>query len=202
MAKSRLNKATRRNIVNAFRDFAMASLRTQDKQRHIDYANTVINGQRQNLPALTNYIRINVLGANQIEAGTVRNLIRRAVGKGGLTDGTSPELIGYFNTWYPSSSNLKTVPKTAGTSAFAAVAQRSSYADVKTAQATQAVQTGFKSPVSPAKVKKPKVVVPPTTTAGIIQAALTNTQFTATELLTKKFTVVEFLDRIGIKVSQ
>lgn len=188
--KIRMNSTTRRTIINAYRDFATFHLRSADKQKHIDFANTVINGKRQNLNKLFDYVQTQLPVISGLTHETVRNLVRRAVGKGSLTDGTSPEVIGYFNSWKQvKPSNLHTA-NVAG-----AIARRSKFEDVQITKPSVAQQV-VKKPV----VKQPKQISIPSNTAGAIQYALTNTQFTATELLTKKFTIAEFLERIGVKV--
>lgn len=199
MAKTRFTPTQRQQVVSAFRDFAQTHLGTTDKQKHLDFANTVINGNRQNLKPFVNYLISKVQLPAQFTTESARNLIRRAVGKGSLSDGTSPELINYFNGWVPQRGALSH-------DILSNIARRSRFEDVQPAVQTAPPVVQRPTPaVQPAPVKrvtKAKVVVQPTTTAGIIHEALSNARFTAIELLTHKFTVIEFLDRIGVEVKK
>ncbi len=148
---TRLTSNQRKKLVQLVRDWALSKGIAPVK--HIEFLNTVFNGERQNAPALTKYLKANMDLPTDWTPKSIANIVRRAVGKGSLTDGTSPELIKYFNNWI------------------------------------------YKE----AKITAANIVGIPDTVA-IIQKALNNTTFSPTELLTKKYTIFEFLERIGVQV--
>ncbi len=196
----KFDKTVKRDIINNYRNFASAELQSTNTQDHIDFSHTIINGKRQNADKFFSHLKNAMVLPTWITKDTVRNLLRRAVSKGSTTDSSSPEAIKMFSDWaLAQKSNLRT-------SSIQDIARRSSYVDVRPVVVTTVKQSGVMHAATkvksstPVKVRTPKVVKVPTTTAEIIEYAITNTTFTATELLTKKFTIVEFLERIKIKV--
>lgn len=203
--RHKFDKTEKRDIIYAIRDFAKLKLKTQDKQHHINWiVTTILTGKRYNAPELFNFVRTNVKLSHWVTDNSIHNLARRAVGKGSVTDSASPEAIYIFNTW---------VPSTSLTTSITSIAQRSKYADVRptqsgviAAQQKQIVERTTVKPQPPVK-KQPKVkatpkVVPVVELTDIekLQNAISTAQFTATELLTRKFTIVEFLTRIGVLI--
>jgi hypothetical protein len=186
-------KADKRTIINHFRTFASTELHSNNIQDHRNFANTIINGKRQNADKFFNYLSNTTQLPSWITKDTVHNLLRRAVGKGSLRDSASPEAIKMFNDWIPMKSNIKSV-------SILDIACRSKYEEVRPATTVKQSGVMHASAKATPPAKKVVDVKVPTTTVEIIEEAISRTTFTATELLTKKFTIVEFLQRIGIKV--
>ncbi len=161
---TRLTNEQRKQLVHLTRDWVKLKGIPTNKKSHIDFLNTVINGKRQNAPELFTYIKASMDLPKDWTQQSIVNMVRRAVGKGSTVDGTSPELMDYFNYWSPKADKPKSIPQFNATNITAA-----------------------------------NIIGVPNTVA-VIQKALNNATFSPTELLTKKYTVFEFLERIGVRV--
>ena len=191
MAK-RSSEYTRKVIIEGVRDWVFERTKSYNNQYHIDFLNTVINGKRQNAVPCLNYLKTFTNVGNEINQTKLVNLVRRAVGKMGIKEPASITAMNYFNSW--DMRRTSPIHKSTNTSSLLAIAKRSNYEDVR-------------------EVVKPKVIMSPKvktkvssrvidTTAIRIQQALADTQFSAFELTQHKFTIPEFLNRIGIKVTK
>ncbi len=186
MAK-KFNKKTKRDIINAYRNFATSKLGNISAADHIYFANTIINGKRQNANQLFDWISETTDVPDWFTKASMINLIRRAVGKGSVTEAASKEAMTMFHEWKHSSLSRSKELKS--------IVTRSKFEGVRSDPPTTVPKQTVVPPAT--RVPKPKSTQ---NTVDIIHQALANTKFSATELLTAKYTIPEFLQRIGVEV--
>jgi hypothetical protein len=187
--KNCLSVDTKTAIVHAIRDWAAVTSSSNNKDVHISTLDYVINHGQKSAQNCYNFV-VKRLARNldidheqvgKLTRNQIINLTRRAIGKGGEVDTTSKPAIDAFNSW-TNPGFKKTSVKTAGVLTPTHTVNKSSVSNKKLNTLVDGNDTN--------RIK----------TANMIATALTNTKFTASELITQKYTVPELLERIGLSV--
>lgn len=116
-------------------------------------------------------------------------MLRRAIGKGGRNDSTSPGLIKAFNHWKPRVPDSTISTQVVSDSIHSYTKQQGT--TKKSVNKTQDIFEAF---------GQETMVTPATSLAKTVQEALNKAEFSVSEVLTKKYTIFEFLERIGVQV--
>lgn len=183
--RQHLSSMARRAVILAVRDYVYRLTSCTSNDVHISYISRhIINNNQEKSIEVYNFVKANVKDIPvTFTVKSLINLMRRATGKGGQSDRSSQTAIAYFNEW-----NMPTQ------STIVSNKEVSIVNDNRAAVFTQILQRG-KAKIEPLST----VDDISNTTIGSIKCTLP--RFTVSEILTNKFTIVEFLEKLGINLS-
>jgi hypothetical protein len=223
--RTRLSDNTKEFVIHAVRHWVFSQSTEYDDHHHIQALSLLINGANPGASSCLRYINsyaayyyfISIgkqMDTYKIIRDEVRlihitkltNLVRRAIGKGGEFNTGSMKPIAAFNNWdwttHINASQLNKCPSNPNYIEENVIAQA-----LPTRSTTKCTSSSLPLSSLPLSMEADVLVdsdskQPNPNTLNIIHEAFVNAEFTACELLLTKYTIPEFLDRLGLTLAK